>query len=114
MSAAKWARALLIAGLVATIVGAVDPLEGSVVILFGVALATLGAFLFHSPLRGWLTLALVLVAAGVAALFGLSSVGGFGGNSGRSMWWALLILPYPVGWLLALVENVRALREKHA
>jgi len=40
---------------------------------------------------------------GVAALFGLSSVGGFGGRSGHSMWGGVMILPYPLGWLMALL-----------
>lgn len=114
MSATKWARALLIVGLIGTIAGAVDPLEGSVVILGGVALATCGAFLFHSRFRMSLAIALALVAAGVAALFGLSAVGGIGGDSGRSIWWVVLLLPYVTGWLLAIVGNVRALRERHA
>lgn len=114
MSAVKWARVLIIIGLVMTVVGAVDPLEGSIVILLGVALATLGAFLVHSRFRLSLALGLALVAAGVAALFGLSAVGGFGGDSGRSNWWAMLLLPYILGWLLALIESVRALREQHA
>jgi hypothetical protein len=44
----------------------------------------------------------------------LSLFGGIGGNTGRSMWWGLVILPYPVGWIigvagaaLALVESFR-------
>jgi hypothetical protein len=53
-------------------------------------------------------------------MFSLSSVGGIGGNSGRSMWWGLLMLPYPVGWLMALLGGViglmrffKALRAAH-
>jgi hypothetical protein len=47
-----------------------------------------------------------LIAIGVGALFGLSSIGGFGGTTGRSMWWGLLIAPYPIGWLMALAAGV--------
>jgi hypothetical protein len=43
-----------------------------------------------------------LVLAGVAALWGLSALGGVGGDTGRSMWWLLLCAPYGLGWLLAL------------
>ncbi len=53
--------------------------------------------------------AVILIAVGVAALFGLSAVGGIGGRSGHSMWWGLLILPYPLGWLMALAGAVMAL-----
>jgi len=34
---------------------------------------------------------------GVGALWFLSSLGGIGGKSGHSIWWGLLILPYPTG-----------------
>jgi len=42
-------------------------------------------------------------------MFALSAVGGIGGKSGHSMWWGVLVLPYPVGWLMALVGGVIAL-----
>jgi hypothetical protein len=31
---------------------------------------------------------------------------GIGRSTGRSMWWGLVILPYPVGWLMALAGGV--------
>jgi hypothetical protein len=49
------------------------------------------------------------MAVGVAAMFVLSAFGGIGGKSGHSMWWGVLILPYPVGWLMALAGAVLAL-----
>jgi hypothetical protein len=57
---------------------------------------------------------LALIAVGVAALFGLSAIGGFGGPSGRSMWWGLLLLPYPIGWVIGLLGAVQCLRAKPA
>jgi hypothetical protein len=84
--------------------GALDPLEGSLLILPGSGLVALGAFLARSRpgvLRYWLTV-FALVAFGVLALFILSAAGGLGGRHGHSPWWGLLILPYPVGWIMAL------------
>jgi hypothetical protein len=104
-------RILLIVGLLAMVIGAVDPLEGSLVILPGTGLVALGAFLGYSRHRALLFEAFVLVAIGVGALWGVSAIGGFGGNSGRSMWWALVLLPYPVGWIMGLVGAVRSVRE---
>ena len=49
--------------------------------------------------------------SGVAALWIMSAFGGIGGSTGRSMWWALVLLPYPIGWMLGLVEGYRHLRE---
>ena len=51
------------------------------------------------------------MAVGVAALWGLSAIGGFGSTSGRSLLWGLLIVPYPAGWLAGPIGGVRALRE---
>jgi hypothetical protein len=93
------------------VIGALDPLEGSLVILPGIGLVALGALLGNSRYRTLLLWSFVLVAVGVGALSGLSALGGFGGNSGRSNWWALAILPYPVGWIMGLIGAIRSLRE---
>ena len=103
-------RVLVIIGLVLMVIGVVDPLEGSLVILGGSVLVALGAFLSRTRYRLPIT-ALVLIAAGVGAMFGMSALGGVGGNTGRSMWWLLLCVPYPIGWILGLIGAVSKLRE---
>jgi hypothetical protein len=107
----RWSRLLVVVGLAAMLIGAVDPLEGSLVILPGTGLVALGALLGNSRYRKLLSWSLVLVAAGVGALWGLSALGGIGGSSGRSNWWGLVLLPYPVGWIMGLVGAIRRLRE---
>jgi hypothetical protein len=93
----------VVVGVLLMLIGALDLLEGAVVILVGTCLAALGARLAPArgdPLRAW---AFPLVAAGVAALLGLTVAGGFGGDSGRSAWWGLALLPYAIGWALGLL-----------
>ncbi len=107
-----WSNILVFLGLIAMLVGALDPLEGSLVILPGSGLVALGAFLGHSQHRKFLAWSFVLVAIGVGALWGLSYVGGFGGNSGRSTWWALALIPYPVGWVMGLVGTLGKIRHR--
>jgi hypothetical protein len=92
------------------VIGALDPLEGSLLILPSTGLVALGAWLGLNPARKLVSWALLLVAVGVGVLWGMSSVGGLGGDTGRSMWWALLLLPYPVGWILGVIGAARALR----
>ena len=104
-------RTLVIAGLVLMLAGALDPLEGSVVILGGSALTAAGAFFGTTGRYRMQVTAFVLIAIGVAALFGLSAFGGVGGNTGRSMWWLAICVSYPVGWVIGLVGAVAALRE---
>jgi hypothetical protein len=110
MDFTKWSRGLLIIGVVLIAAGTIDPMEGSVLILIGAALATGGALAGASPYSARLVLATFLVAIGVAALFGFSALGGIGGNSGHPLWWGVAILPYPMGWLLALISSISALR----
>ena len=104
-------RTLVIVGLVLMLAGVLDPMEGSVVILAGSALAAAGAFFGPSRRYRLQVTAFVLIAIGVAALFGLSALGGVGGNTGRSIWWLALCVPYPVGWAIGLVGAVARLRE---
>lgn len=103
-----WSRILVIAGGVLMLVGAVDPLEGSLVILGGSVAVLVGTLLGATSrrVRGYFTWVTVLVAVGVAAMWVLSARGGLGGDTGRSMRWALVLLPYPVGWLAGLVGLV--------
>jgi hypothetical protein len=107
MNARKiWSRSLVTVGGISMLVGALDPMEGSVVILAGTGLVALGTLLSDvvSGVRiDWLWI-FASVAVGVGALWGLSMVGGFGGHSGRSGWWGLLILPYPIGWVVGITS----------
>ena len=108
----KHSRLLVIVGLVLMVAGALDPLEGSVVILGGSALAAAGAFFARTRRYRLQLTAFVLIALGVAALFGLSALGGVGGNTGRSMWWLAVCVSYPVGWLMGLFGAAANLRDR--
>jgi len=95
-----WSKILTVAGGVGMAVGAIDPLEGSLLILPGSALFAFGAWLGQAERRviARKVCAFILIALGVGTMWGLSVVGGFGGSSGRSAWWGLLFLPYLIGW----------------
>jgi hypothetical protein len=106
MNRATWARVLVVVGLLGMLAGALDPLEGSVIILPGVGLAALGAFIAQRRYRKLLGVAFALAAVGIGALFAMSALGGVGGDSGRSMLWAFVILPYPAGWVMGIVGAI--------
>lgn len=108
--ASRWSRILVIAGFAAMLIGAVDPIEGSLLILPGSGLVALGALLGKSPHRRFLAWSFVLLAVGIGAGVGFSVIGGFGDPPGHSWWWALFLLPYPVGWIMGLVGAIRILR----
>jgi hypothetical protein len=101
----RWSLLLKVVGGIIMLLGTVDPMEGSLLILPGSGLVALGMFIGRKrrPIVLYWAWAFILITVGVAALFALSAVGGIGGTSGHSMWWGLLILPYPAGWLMALL-----------
>jgi hypothetical protein len=103
-----WSRILVTVGGIAMLVGALDPLEGSLLILPGSVLVALGFFLGKHERRivVYSVWVVILIAVGVAAMFALSAVGGIGGTTGHSMWWGVLILPYPIGWIMALAGAI--------
>jgi hypothetical protein len=103
-----WSRIVKVVGCVAMMLGTLDPLDGSALILPGSGLVALAMYLGGRDRRTVLywTWAFILIAVGVGALFGLSAVGGIGGHS---MWWGILLLPYPVGWLMAVAGGVAGL-----
>lgn len=103
-----WLRILVIVGSIAMFIGAIDPLEGSIIILMGCGMVTFGTFLDkHQPrvLRYWVWV-FILIVVGIGAMWVLSVFGGIGGSTGRSMWWGLVILPYPVGWLMGITSII--------
>jgi hypothetical protein len=114
-----WSRICITVGVIAMLVGAADPMEGSLVILPGSGLVTLGTFLNNNE-RGllihWLCI-FGMIAFGVGAVWALGAWG-FGGTNKHSMWWGVLILPYPIGWVMGIVSLlfrlVRSIRHRHA
>jgi hypothetical protein len=109
----KWTRIIYILGVIALIIGALDPLEGSVVIAAGSALLVLSTYLTHDRHRVLFLVSCIMIVLGVFFLFYLSSLGGFGGNSSLSWWWGVLVLPYPIAWLFLIVLLiVRGVKKK--
>lgn len=112
---AFWARVLFPLGLACVLVGSLDPLEGSLLILPGFGILALDAALTHGRFRVLLNWAFALVTIGVASMWILSSFGGvrFGsGTQGVSGWWGLTMLPYPIGWIAGIVGVWRTMAER--
>lgn len=111
-------KVLIGVGAVCILTGSLDPMEGSLLILPGTGLIALGAYLGQLDrriTRYWIWI-FSLCAIGIGELWELSAFGGFGGGSGHSIWWGVLILPYVAGWILAvaniLATLVRLIREQ--
>ena len=105
ISAERWSKVLVNVGYSAMLLGAVDLMEGSLLILPGSALVLAGTFFEPGPRRhlAHRISVFLLLAVGIGAMFALSTVGGLGGESGVSWAWGLLVLPYLVGWPLGIL-----------
>ena len=109
----KWIKIIYIIGIILLIIGAIDPMEGSIVILVGSTLIALSTYLTQE--RHWklFLTTMIMIVIGVCFLFYFSSLGGWGGNSKISWWWVLLVIPYPVGWLLNIIVLIfRIIKKK--
>lgn len=103
MNKERLIRIVHIAGVVALILGAVDPMEGSVVIAGGSILLALSTTMTNDRQSRLFLASAVLIVTGVFFMFYFSYRGGIGGNSGISWWWGLLMAPYPLGWLMDMI-----------
>ena len=112
MKRIQWRIVIFYIGVAALIVGILDPLEGSVVIVAGSALIALATYLMHDRDRKFFLISLIMIVIGVSFLFYLSSLGGFGGESDLSWLWGLFILPYPAGWIVAIVILIKRMLSK--
>lgn len=98
----KWIRVVFIIGVVALIIGVIDPLEGSVLISAGSTLIAFSTFISHDRHRKFFLTTFIMIVFGVFFLFYLSTFGGFG-KGALSWWWGILVLPYPIAWLASII-----------
>jgi hypothetical protein len=95
----NWIQIVFVIGVIAFVIGILDPLEGSVVITAGSLLIALSAWLKNDRHKGLFAAFFVIISLGVFFLFYFSSLGGFGEGASLSWWWGILVLPYPAGWI---------------
>jgi hypothetical protein len=98
----NWIRIAFIFGVVSLIIGVIDPLEGSVLVALGSILLSVSTYMQKDPQWKFYLTGSVMIITGVSFLFYFSTLGGFG-DSAISWWWGILILPYPLGWLLSVI-----------
>ncbi len=108
----KWTRIVYIIGVIASIAGILDPMEGSVVLMAGGLLLAISTYATKEKYWKLFLTTSIMMVVGVFFLFYFSSLGGF---PPLSWWWSLLIMPYPIGWIMLIVTLiVRAVKLKKA
>lgn len=114
MSLRTWTtHALELLGCIAFLLGVLDPLEGSPVILGGSVLlvASLWVGGAERAKKMYWTGVCAAISFGVFWMFVMTMAGGIGGTSRHSVWWGVLLLPYPLGWIAGLVGIAREVKE---
>ena len=91
------------AGLLLVFLGVLEPLRGSLSVLFGSALIAGVTFKYRDPQHRYYLIAAVLVFIGVATLLIRYYFSGIDVETALLSGWGFLILAYPMGWLFILV-----------
>jgi hypothetical protein len=97
-----WKGLIYVVGILNIFLGALDPLEGSLLIVVGSILITLYKYLRGDRHKKGFLAGCILIVVGVGYMFYLSNLGGIGPHA-KSWWWIIPVIPYPVGWLLTVV-----------
>jgi len=95
---------MYVIGVIAVIIGALDPMEGSLVIAGGSILIALSSFMTNDRYRNLFMTTAAMILIGVSCLWYISSLGGF--DPKLEWWWIAMILPYPLGWLITIITLI--------
>ena len=112
MNRSRWSRTLLVAGVLAMLLGALDPLEGFVVILPG-ALAIAASAILARRNRAVAIASVVLIALGIGGMLLATWLGGIRGDTPNRNLMVLAIMPYPIGWLVGIIGGALMFRRPH-
>ena len=99
----KWTRIVYIIGVAASIIGVLDPMEGSILLMAGGILLAVSTYFIKDKYRKMFFTTAIMMVVGVFFLFYFSSLGGF---PPLPWWWGILILPYPIGWLMLITTLI--------
>jgi hypothetical protein len=100
----KWTKVIFIIGAIAIILGIIDPMEGSIVIATGSFFIAFSTFVSRDHYRKIFLVSAIMIIVGVLSMFYVSSLGGF--DPKHAWWWDVLILPYPLGWLISVITLI--------
>ena len=90
-------------GLLLVFLGVLEPLRGSLSVLFGSALIAAVTFKYRDPQYAYYLMAAALVFVGVLTLWIRYYVSGIDVESALLASWGIIILAYPIGWLFILM-----------
>lgn len=97
-----WKGLLYTVGILNFFLGALDPLEGSVLIVVGSVLITVYKYMRGDRHKKGFLAGSLLITVGVAYMFWLSNLGGIGPNA-KPWAWGIPMALYPIGWVLTIV-----------
>jgi len=90
-------------GLLLVFLGVLEPLRGSLSVLFGSALIAGVTFKYRDPQHRYYLIAAALIFIGVATLMIRYYFSGIDVETSLLSSWGVFILTYPIGWFFILV-----------
>ncbi len=100
----KLLRYVYMTGIVAMVLGAADPMEGSLLIAAGAVMLAFSSHFRKERYSKIFLASALMILFGVFSLWFVSSLGGF--DPKREWWWLVFIVPYPIGWIVSIVTLV--------
>ena len=97
-----WKGLLYVVGILLFFMGALDPLEGSVLIVLGSVLIVVYKYLRGDRHKKGFLAGCLCIAVGVGYMFWLSNLGGIGPHA-KPWVWGIPMALYPIGWILTAV-----------
>ncbi len=94
---ALWKKRWFTIGIVLFVLGTLDPLELSPILLLGGCLMARMKYLTKEVYWKQYKIGAFLIAVGFISLHFFSYLGGFGPDN-LSWWWSIFTIPYPLGW----------------
>lgn len=107
----RWSKILFTIGVIAMFVGIFNPIRLFLIVTIGAVLVTLSALAERDRHR-YLYLAFTfLIITGAFFIHYMSLLGEY--NVAGEWWWNLMILPYPIGWILIMAMLLVRLVRKY-
>ena len=97
-------RYAYITGIIALLLCAADPIEGSLLAASGAILLAMASHLQKDRYSKIFLASALMILFGVFSLWFVSSLGGF--DPKREWWWLVFIVPYPLGWIASVTTLI--------
>jgi len=107
----NWTRTLFTVGVIALFVGIFNPMGWYIIVTAGAVMITLAALAEQDRHRYIYLASTFLVIIGSLLIYYMSLLGSY--EVQGEWWWNLMVLPYPIGWIVIMAMLLIKLVQKY-